>query len=287
MVVVSPPVAENVFDELLGKYPLQKTLRICTWVNRFVRNCRNKSDKRELGPIKTHEIEERTLWWIKLAQDETKDNPEFSCAKVELNLQPNRSGILECRGRIEGNFPVYLPTNTVFTKKVVEQAHIITLNGRVPATMAEVRERYWVPRLRRLVKQIRSNCHGCVRFRAQSYHRPPPGRLPPTRTQGKTPFQVLGVEFAGPICYKTTGGAKRKSYLVLYACSLTRAVHLELLRSLEVVEFRPSLKRLIARRGRPQVIYPDNATTFKAAEKWLKQAQKDERFNAHLVDKGI
>jgi uncharacterized 2Fe-2S/4Fe-4S cluster protein (DUF4445 family) len=76
-------------------------------------------------------------------QEETKDNPELSSAKVELNLQLNQSGILECRGRIEGDYPVYIPTNTVFTKKVVEQAHIITLHGGVPATMrAEVRERY-------------------------------------------------------------------------------------------------------------------------------------------------
>ena len=287
MVAVNQPVAENVFDKLLGKYPLRKTLRICAWVNRFVRNCRNESNKRESGPIKTHEIEERTVWWIKRVQEETKDNPELSSAKVELNLQPNRSGILECRGRIEGDYPVYLPTNTVFTKKVVEQAHIITLHGGVPATMAEVRERYWVPRLRRLVKHIQSNCHGCARFRAQSYHRPLPGRLPPTQTQGTTPFQVLGVDFAGPIRYKTKVKAEKKSYLVLYACSLTRAVHLELLKSLEVVEFLPRLKRLIARRGRPQVIYSDNVTTFKAAEKWLKQAQKDERFNTLLTDKGI
>ncbi|CAB4034382.1 Hypothetical predicted protein, partial [Paramuricea clavata] len=168
MVAVNQPVVENVFDKLLGKYPLRKTLRICAWVNRFVRNCRNESNKRESGPIKTHEIEERTLWWIKRVQEETKDNPELSSAKVELNLQHNRSGIMECRGRIEGDYPVYLPTNTVFAKKVVEQAHIITLHGGVPATMAEVRERYWVPRLRRLVKPIRSNCHGCARFRAQS-----------------------------------------------------------------------------------------------------------------------
>ena len=255
--------------------------------NGFVRNCRNKSDKHELKPIKTHEIKERTLWWIKRAQYETKDNAEFSSAKVELNLQPNQSRVLECRGRIKGNYPVYLLTNMVFTKKVVEQAHIITLHGGVPATMAEVRERYCAPRLRRLVKQIGSNCHGCVRFRAQSYHRPPPGRLLPTRSEGTTPFQVLGVDFAGPIRYKTTAGAERKSYLVLYVCSLTRAVHLELLRSLEVVESLPSLKRLIARRGRPHVIYSDKATTFKAAERWLKQAQKHERFNALLVDKGI
>ena len=98
---------------------------------------------------------------------------------------------------------------------------------------------------------------------------------------------MLGVDFGGPICYKTKAKAERKSYLVLYACSLTRAVHLELLKSLEVVEFLPSLKRLIARRGRPQVIYSDNATTFKAAEKWLKQAQKDKKFNMFLADKEI
>jgi hypothetical protein len=85
MVAVNQPVAENVFDKLLGKYPLRKTLRICAWVNRFVRNCRNENHKRESGPIKTHEIEERTLWWIKRVQEETKYNPELSSAKLKLN----------------------------------------------------------------------------------------------------------------------------------------------------------------------------------------------------------
>ncbi|XP_028394448.1 uncharacterized protein LOC114518642 [Dendronephthya gigantea] len=153
--------------------------------------------------------------------------------------------------------------------------------------MAEVRERYWIPRLRRLVKQVRSKCHGCVRFHARAYHRPPPGRLPVTRTQGETPFQVIGVDFAGPIKYKTAGKAEKKAYLVLYACSLTRAVHLELLKSLEVVQFLPSLKRLIARRGRPQIIYSDNATTFKAAANWLKKAIGNEIINGFLTDKEI
>ena len=77
------------------------------------------------------------------------------------------------------------------------------------------------------------------------------------------------------------------STYTLCACSLTRAVHLELLRSLEVAEFLLSLKRLIARRRRSQVLYSENATTFKAAEKSLKEAQKDERFNALLTGKGI
>jgi hypothetical protein len=30
------------------------------------------------------------------------------------------------------------------------------------------------------------------------YENPPPGNLPTTRTQGATPFEVLGVDFAAP-----------------------------------------------------------------------------------------
>ena len=147
-------------------------------------------------------------------------------------------------------------------------------------TMAKVRERFWVPKLRSLVKHVRSKCPGCVRFRNQAYSRPPPGNLPPSRTTGSTPFQVVGVDFAGPIRYQTKAKTERKAYLVLYGCSLSRAVHLDLLRSLELSEFLPSLRQFIARRGRPELIYSDNGATFKAAEKWVKRASVTNGFTS-------
>ena len=169
-------------------------------------------------------------------------------------------------------------------RKVVEQAHLTTLHGGVASTMARVRERYWVPKLRRMVKKARSDCFGCVKFRSQAYQNSPPGNLPATRTEGSAPFQVLGVNFAGPIRYQSKTRAQKKAYLVLYGCSLTRAVHLEVLQSLEVEEFLPSLKRSIARRGRPEIIYSDNAATFKAVDKWLNKDRTDEKFQAFLAD---
>ena len=72
--------------------------------------------------------------------------------------------------------------------------------------------------------------------------------------------------------------------MVLYSCSLTRGVFLELLPSLETTELIKSLKRLITRRGRPSKIYSDNGQTFVAAAKWLKKVQKDERFHSFLSD---
>ena len=82
--------------------------------------------------------------------------------------------------------------------KFAQQAHLVTLHGGVVLAMAKVREAYWVPRLRHLVKRARRNCWGCKRFRAHAYQSPPPGNLPSTRTQGCRPFQVIGVDFPGP-----------------------------------------------------------------------------------------
>ena len=199
-----------------------------------------------------------------------------------MNLQPSDQEILECCGRITGEYPIYLPDKHPITSQIVYQAHISTLHGGVRLTMAKVRERYWVPRLRCLAKKMRKNCNGCKRFQAKAFQAPPPSNLPSTRTQGTTPFQVLGVDFAGPIKYQLKAKREGKAYLVLFACSLTRAVHLELIRSLETKDFISCFKRFVARRGRPEQVYSDNGATFKAAVKWLHQVREDEQFN-HIL----
>ena len=149
--------------------------------------------------------------------------------------------------------------------------------------MAKVRERHWVPRLRRLVKRIVKKCPGCKRFQAAALAVPPPGLVPRDRAEGSTPFQVVGVDYAGPIKFKATERREGKAYLILYACSLTRALYLDLARSLQTGEFLLSLKGLIARRGRPTAIYSDNGNTFIGAAAWIKQVQNDEKLNDFLA----
>lgn len=98
---------------------------------------------------------------------------------------------------------------------------------------------------------------------------------------------MIGVDFAGPVKYRYKRKEERKAYVVLYSCSLTRGVFLELLPSLETGDFIKSLKRFIARRGRPSKVYSDNGKTFVAAAKWLKKVQKDEKFHSFLSDQSI
>ena len=93
----------------------------------------------------------------------------------------------------------------------------------------------------------------------------------------------MRVDYAGPIKFKATEKREGKAYLILYACSLTRALYLDLARSLEVGEFLVSLKGLIARRGRPCTIYSDNGSTFIGAAPWSKQVQNDEKLNDFLA----
>ena len=231
------------------------------------------------GPLTTEEIEQQSLFWIKRAQE----NCDIEEDRLRLNLQVNQQDVLECRGRIQGEYPVYLPDTHPYTAKLVEDAHLRTLHGGVGLTMARVREVYWVPRLRQLTRKVIKRCIGCRRFQAKAVAQPPPGLLPLDRTDVTLPFQTVGVDFARPIKYLKKPKQEAKSYVVLYVCSLTRAVYLELLHSLNTQEFLQSFKRLIARRGRPREVYSDNGKTLVAAAKWVKIAQSNEKSNEFLT----
>ena len=52
-------------------------------------------------------------------------------------------------------------------------------------------------------------------------------------------------------------------------------------------EFIKCLKRLIVRRGKPSTVYTDNAKSFQAAAKWLKQIIKSEQLHEHFKKENI
>ena len=150
-------------------------------VSRVKHNSRHPS-KKIVGPLSTQEIAVRELFWIKKAQHQGTNDTKFLHDKEQLNLS-NDEGVLECQGRIQGDFPVYLLDSELYTAKVVQRAHIVTLHGGVGLTMAKVREKFWVPRLRKLAKGVLKSCWGCKRFRAIPGQSPPPGLLPRERTE--------------------------------------------------------------------------------------------------------
>ena len=288
VLAIAVKVDDNL-DQLMVNHTFWKAVRILSWVARFLHSCRNKPKQRLSGrlsgPLKTEEIDEQVGVWVKRAQAAYLKTEQFEEDKLMLNLQKNSTGVYECRGRIQGNYPIYLPPNSILSDKMVMAAHRRTLHGGVGLTMAAIRSRYWIPRLRQLAKRMMKKCYGCKRFQAVARAHPPVGNLPNDRTEGSVPFQVIGVDFAGPIAYRSKRNKDGKAYIILFTCSLTRAVYLELLPNQTMEEFIRSLKRLIARRGRPEKIYSDNGKTVVAAARWLYKIMKEEVFNDFLAKK--
>ena len=275
-------------NQLLHRTTLWRTLRICAWVYRFMRNsrCHGQKDKVR-GPLTTEEIEYQRTLWTKRVQRQHAELQKFKEERLKLNLHPNDDGVLVCHGRIQGEYPIYVPYESVLAEKLIQDAHKSTLHGGVGLTMTKVRERYWIPHLRRLVKRTIKACAGCKRFQAVAFKNPPAGPLPKDRTEGNTPFEVIGVDYAGPLEYKATKKKTGKAYVLLYTCSLTRAIHLELLPTLETQDFIKSFKAFVARRGRPKKVYSDNGGTFVGAERWLRKVMDDEKFNDILARNNI
>ena len=251
------------------------------------RQCKKIKEKQTIGTTDDRRNREQVMWWVKRAQESVQYTEVFAMDRMQLNLQPNDEGVLECRGRIQKQYPIYLPDCHEFIAKVVSEAHLKTMHGGIRATMTQVRERYWVPRLRRLARKVTKSCNGCYRFQAKAFAAPPPGKLPTDRTEGSEVFEVVGVDIAGPLKYRKSKSQEGKAYLFVYAFSLIRALHIEVLTTMEATEFLGSLKRLIARRSRPKKIYSDNCGTFVAAAKWLRTVMKDEGVGNLLAREGI
>ena len=268
-------------DNLVEKKSFWKAVRILSWMKRFINNCRRKSSQ---GPLTTDETIETKFLLIKRAQSDVQDTESFKRDSERLNLERNDNDILICKGRIQGDYPIYLPFRNNISAKLVEQAHLQTLHGGVALTMAKVRDYFWIPKLRSIVKRIIKACHGCKRFHTTACPTPPQGNLPKERTEGTLPFDVVGVDFAGPIMYRGKGKSDRKGYIILYTCSWTRAVHIEFLPSMTTGDFLRSLKRFIAVRGKPKKIISDNGKTFVAASKWISKIQRDERLQDYLAE---
>ena len=207
-------------DLVMRKYHLWKAIRICSWVAWFARNCRVKRQQRITGLITTEETANQLQFSVRRSEARSQGTTKFDEDQMKLNLQQNIDRIFECQGCIQGHYPIYLPDDNVFTGKLVAHFHAQTLHGGVGLTMAKARERYWVPRLSQLIKRLIKHCHGCKRFHVSAFANPPSGYLPTGRTEGTSPFQVVGIDYAGPIKYRNGRNKEGKAYIVLYACSL-------------------------------------------------------------------
>lgn len=105
-------------EVVLEKFDLRKALRIGAWVTRFLLNSRNSTNKAK-GPLSTADVTRHETFLAKKALQQGFNNVSFEQDQEQLNLQPNEEGVLKFRGRIQGEYPVYLPDTALLAAKIV------------------------------------------------------------------------------------------------------------------------------------------------------------------------
>ena len=108
----------------------------------------------------------------------------------QLNLVKNQQGVYQCQGRIQGDYPTYIPRNCKLPEKIVQHFHKKTLHEGVILTMTAARDQFWISRLRQLTKGVIKKCYGCKRYHIKAYDTPRAGQLTKDRTTGMRAFQV-------------------------------------------------------------------------------------------------
>ncbi|XP_065089129.1 uncharacterized protein LOC135710468 [Ochlerotatus camptorhynchus] len=271
-----------------------RLLHVIGYCMRFVTNVRSKtrtqpsSSNVPVGQALTvAEIIKAKTYLTRLAQEDgyaaeikqLKKEKTVSKQSHIRNMSPffDSEGVLRVGGRLDfallpyqSKHPALISANHPFTRLIVEYFHRKLLHGGGRLLLTAVREEFWPPRGRRLVHSTVRNCFRCTRLNpilAQQQI----GQLPAQRVIPSRPFSVTGVDYAGPLylrpIHKRTAPAK--AYLCLFVCFSTRAVHLELVSDLSTKGFLCSLRRFIARRGRPAHIHSDNGKNFEGAKNEL------------------
>ena len=99
--------------------------------------------------------------------------------------------------------------------------------------------------------------------------------LPKERlTPENPPFTSVGVDYFGPL-YIQQGHSHVKRYGCVFTCLRTRAVHNEIMSSLDTDSFINALQRFISLRGNPSSVYNDNGSSFRTGEQELRTAIED------------
>ena len=294
--------AEPLLD--LDKYSRLRTVfRLTAWVKRFVNNAR--SSQKTHGELTAEELTAAEMYWVKVTQEQgfsqelslLKSGKELDKDSKIKDLKPflDENSLISVGGRLQQSefsfreqHPWVLPPKHRYTELLVQNYHEKVMHSGVRDTLVQIRESYWILRSRQLVKQIVARCHICKRLKvkpAQQVTAP----LPRDRITESPPFEVMGIDFAGPLYVKSDTQTK-KAYIALFTCAVTRAVHLELVSDMSTENFLLALKRCIARRGLCKVIYSDNAKTFKRADQDLKElwkSFKEPELTAFFTEKGI
>ena len=286
----------------------RKIARVIAYVKKFIFLLKEKlaSNNTVLPNLSAQDIMESEILLISLDQrkhfhdilknlrksDSTHAITRVPALVYQLNLKYDGT-LIRSHGRLlnssmtdASKYPILLAAKSPLTRLIILDAHKVTMHSGTNYLLSFIREKYWIPRGRQVIKSIIHQCVCCRKVVGRAFKSPPEAPLPPARVSEAKPFQVSGVDLTGAIQVKDRGN-HIKAYIVLFTCAVTRAIHLEIVYSLSAEDFLRSFIKFCSRRSLPQIIYSDNATYFVSVASTLKQISTTEIVVNHMRDNSV
>ncbi|UYV83455.1 hypothetical protein LAZ67_23001090 [Cordylochernes scorpioides] len=235
---------------------LTQILRVIAWILRF------KPSEYKGDIISQEELDSAEKSLVKIIQSESigEEDPKMK----QLHAFQDKEGLWRVKTRIVNRnddelfrLPILIPTNHPVTELIVKSVHEKMYHCGAQTLRSVLREKFWIPKARQLVRHVIHKCPRCRRFETKRDD-VPEASLPQHRVRDVVVFEVTGIDLGGP-SYLEDG---QKVWFVIFTCGVYRAVHLELVTSLSTEALVGAVERFLARRGCPAVIYSDNGTNL-------------------------
>ena len=251
-----------------------KYIRVFAWILRFAENLKRKSKRLgqsiTSGPLSGEEIEKAEICIVR--------EDQATAAQHLQHMSPflDQQGVWRVGGRLTAapiavvsQHPVILSADSDIVRLIVQDIHERLMHSGLNHTLNEFRMKHWMPKARGTIKRLLNRCIFCRNRRARPKV-PLMANLPEVRFDQSRPFSSVGIDYFGPLQVRKFRKTEKR-YVLLVTCLATRALHLELASALDTDAFLMALRRFIARRGKPKLIYSDRGTNFTSGEKELSE----------------
>ncbi|XP_064406043.1 uncharacterized protein LOC135351065 [Halichondria panicea] len=253
-----------------------------------MKNSRFKDhSKRILTPLTMSELQEAENYWIKIIQaahfkteiEHILSKQPLSKSNSLLTLNPivDNYNLLRVGGRRQlsttpyhSKHPLIIHAKHKLTHLIIHSEHLRLLHAGPTILIASLNRRYHIVGGSKTVRSIVRKCVVCRKLSAKP-HPQMLGQLPIERVTPGSVFEKVGIDYAGPVSIKY-GHVRKPTIVKAYICVfVSLSVKAELVTDLTSDAFIACLRRFIARRGLPNLIWSDNGTNFVGACRQLRE----------------
>ena len=169
-------------------------------------------------------------------------------------------GILRVGERLENalieyeeKHPIILPYRNRVTDLIILQHHQQAGHLGQEYVLSSLRQLYWIIKGRSAVRRVIGDCFLCKKLGGVREEQLMADLSKERLMLGDLPFTHVGVDYFGPF-YVRQGRSQVKRHGCLLTCLVVRAIHIEVVHSLDTDGFVNALRRFINLRGKPTTI---------------------------------